>query len=35
MAFVLAVFGGVWHFWRGTCSVLEGHDILAEVLTVF
>ena len=25
-------FGGVWHFLRGACSVLEGHDILEEVL---
>ena len=31
----LQCFGGMWHFWRGACSVLEGHDILEEVLAVF
>ena len=27
-------FGGVWHFWRA-CGVLEGCDILEEVLAEF
>ena len=29
------MFWRVWHFWRGACSILEGHDILEEVLAVF
>ena len=29
------MFGRVWHFWRGACSVLEGHDILEELLAEF
>ena len=32
---MIAVFGGVWHFWRGACSVLEGCGIFGGHLPCF